>query len=518
VFLFPVSIENDKSGREFVGAESFYVSGLVSELSLIIEELKTSELLTEDSKGRWALVQLEAAIKSLFLWHLIIPIEKGGVEVPVLKSQEAYMKVFLGVKNALVAELEMSFPVRKRHRDKLLLSVEAKERELEELENAEVEEPQSQDAEDIAVYEAQLREKEEAVETQQAVCDKEYTVWRVAQAELHSDQQKVVEWESATKLRAMKQHRADSDALLRVQKALGLLKKYLQGLMVRVPSIVGVVRKMCANGVDPYVEGDMRRCYANMVEHFRKSDELGVATSLMSGMRLQQSANQSLRQFVRKVEEFHQNLVMLGVKSISTSDLAAMVAIGGMHDRSRVAFLKAESALALALDNLEEDGESMSVTGSETLSIGGGSARRASRKALLAKVLSFVDSEESNEMLNQGLGKGAPPGGGAAKEGTTAERKVQAEARAVLSVREKGVCHRWIKDGVCEFGKRCFFAMSHTTANKPTAAQPPLATEVNSLAVKKGKTSQSAAARALFPLGVQWSEVGEDSEEEDGEF
>lgn len=107
----------------------FYVSGLVSDGNLIIEDIKDQHL-TLGAKASWALVQLEAAMTNLFLGALVIPLDKGGVEVPIIAAKEKYVEVFLKVKSVMIAELERSFPVKRRHRDRLLISLENNAEEL----------------------------------------------------------------------------------------------------------------------------------------------------------------------------------------------------------------------------------------------------------------------------------------------------------------------------------------------------------------------------------------------------
>lgn len=259
------------------------------------------------------------------------------------------------------------------------------------------EESASQDEKVVTEWQLSVNERDEAIMALNNAYDTEYEKWTVAQAELIADQHKVEEWTTSIKARAIKQHREDSDALLRAEKAMGILKKFLQGLMVKVPSIEGVVRKMDDEGKDPYTAGNMRKCYGNMLEAYRKDDELGVATCIMTGMKLKQQPKQTLRAFVRQVEEFHQTLSVLGIQTITIADLAAMVAIGGMLEKHRSAFLLAESALALALDSLEESTE-----GEESGSTSSTSSRR--RRALLTKVLAFVKTEETREQLGVGFG------------------------------------------------------------------------------------------------------------------
>lgn len=190
----------------------FYVSGLVSDGNLIIEDIKNQHL-TLGAKESWALVQLEAAMTNLFLGALVIPLDKGGVEVPNIAAKEKY-----------VEELERSFPVKRRHRDRLLISLESNAEELAEWKKMEIaEESASQDEKVVTEWQLSVNERDEAIMALNNAYDTEYEKWTVAQAELIADQHKVEEWTTSTKARAIKQHREDSDALLRAEKAMGIL-------------------------------------------------------------------------------------------------------------------------------------------------------------------------------------------------------------------------------------------------------------------------------------------------------
>eukprot|EP01034_Spumella_vulgaris_P040114 gene40114-49613_t len=510
----------------------FYVSGLVSETNVIIEQLKSSEILTDENRGKWALRQLENAARSLSVYPFICPTEKGGLEIPEIEAQDAYIKIFLEVKSVLMKELEATFSVRKRHRDKLLVSVEDNEILQEEWETLVVEPATSTDKEAVEAYEARLQEKEDSISNQKIVVEREFGKWKAVQGELQSDQQKVEDWHEASRLKAIKQHRADTDALMRLNKALGILKKFLQGLMVNVPCIIGAVRKMDINGVDPYENSDMRKCYSNLTEQYRKSDELGVATTMMAGMKLHQNSNQSLRVFVRKVEEFHEMLKLLGVKVVTIADLVAMVAIGGMVEKHRVAFLQSESALALTLSSMEDE----SVLADGELSESGVSRRGAVKRSLLSKVLAFVDSEETRDLLATNFGKSGQVGS-AVKEQTAAERKLALENQRVLAVYESNKeCWRWVLEGRCKFGPKCRFKESHTAAlmpkkvskekssleDKPVSSVTSSASAVSEKTTnKKVQMSSSSAASAVFGQNIdadaQWSgfEYESDVEDED---
>jgi hypothetical protein len=209
----------------------------------------------------------------------------------------------------------------------------------------------------------------------------------------------------------------------------------------------------------------MRVVYANLIERFRNNDQMGITTTLVTGMRITQAPKQDLSEFVRGIEEFHQHMLLLGVTEVSMSDLAAIVALSGMHEEHKKSFLDTESTVALTVKNLEGDqqlGENMGSGDSVASQSRGG----VDKRSLLEKVLEFCHTTESKKLMLGNMSGGdsgaktIPPDPEAALR-----RKRDLEARSILSIAERpkltveqkrwnGVCNDH-KKGHCKWGEQC---------------------------------------------------------------
>ena len=81
---------------------------------------------------------------------------------------------------------------------------------------------------------------------------------------------------------------------------------------------------------------------------------MGILTTIMSGM-AEKQGSKTMSAFLLNVEDWHQTMIRLGVQSMSMSDLAAIITLKGMNENHRIEFLQQENALALTLENLEQD-------------------------------------------------------------------------------------------------------------------------------------------------------------------
>ncbi|MCP4127734.1 MAG: hypothetical protein GY753_11805, partial [Gammaproteobacteria bacterium] len=294
--------------------------------------------------------------------------------------------------------------------------------------------------------------------------------------------------------------------------ALSDLKKFLAGLIIKVPSISAVVRTMGELGNDPYEASNMRGCYANLIAKYRRTEALDVATTVIVGIRDSQQGNETLGSFSRRVQELHLALIRMGVMQISISDLSAIILISGMDKFSRKAFMQSETTLALTEVNLDQDGDELE-DGDDSKSTTVKGSR--SKRSLYGKVLRFVAKVEDEETILGKLSGDVP-----ATVQDTPKKETLTRSEALKKMREAQVafavavtagdkkacfefarnghctkencqyrhdvssigntatankssngtiCKNFLRDGKCVFGKRCRFV--HQSA-PPASVQP----------------------------------------------
>lgn len=250
------------AGGRLVVLEPFYV-GKVNNAALIDEELRSSSNFTEEMKGQWVTEQVWKAAETLHIGVFVKPLEAGGQAVPEIPAIETYERAHLQLKAAVMEILGTTLPLRLRAEERNRAAVEESEQwvvsataQLAELEA--VAEPTEEQQKTI---EGCLEELKEATAAQEA----RYLRWSTDQAALLRDQQVVEDWRQSCLKAARAQRDADQDALRQVVNAVALLKKHVDGLMKKVPSVEPVVRQMGEVGGDPYELSDMRGVYANLL-------------------------------------------------------------------------------------------------------------------------------------------------------------------------------------------------------------------------------------------------------------
>ena len=268
------------------------------------------------------------------------------------------------------------------------------------------------------------------------------------------------------RIQGNKQHSEDADAVNRLRSSLYMLKKYIQNLIKKYPFIEDIVRKKRKDGIDPYDGNDMRSCYCNLLDRYRQSDEMGVLTTIMSGM-AEKQGQKSTASFLLCVEDWHQTMIRLGVQHISISDLAAIITLKGMNEQHRIEFLQQENAIALTLETLENDeNELNSVEKEDDLN---SMAHSICKKSLLSRVKKFIQQDEKKRLINQRLSGGSGISGNngsndkSSKETEAMVREAQNVFMATLV--DHGLC-KYYQQGHCRHGDKCNFKHEETFLSK----------------------------------------------------
>jgi hypothetical protein len=412
----------------------FYVTGNVSVVQYDVEELPASKKVSEESSGIWATEQMLIAAKALDVEVFILPKDKGGVDLPVVRDQDEYVEVHLKLKKSVIEKLEEAFPIMERNIRHALNEMVIAEEAVRRLESKDVpiapEETgdEAWDNEARKAYLRCLKDMVAEVSGAKKVLSEKQRDWGRMHSEFQKDMQKVDDWRANARENGMSQWSNDVDAWARAIGCLQALKRVVAGLMKKVPALEDVVRQMGQDNGDPYDEGNMRGVYANLLERFCNRGQLNVATTIMSGMREIQGT-QTLTAYVRRMEEFLRTITRLGVTTVSVADLVAMVAISGFQDSAREEFLRAETTLASMLSALGES---------------------ASKKTLFHKVKEFAVSDANRRWLSSKfMGSVSKPCEPTAEGGSKPD---QARAR---------VCYNFAR-GACRWGDGCRFSHDKT--------------------------------------------------------
>lgn len=453
------------SGRMKV-LDKFYV-GKVSNAALIEEELKSNSVLSDDVKGQWVTEQFFKAATTLHVEVFVKPLEQGGMAIPEIPPLEHYEVKHSELKAVVMRNILDSLPMRQRAEDRARRLVAEADEWVEDLrvkleELTGTEDSTTEDPAETAKMAKLLDELDKANEAYEV----RYAKWSNEQACLQKDLQTVEEWRQKAKSAAMAQRDADCDALRQVVNALALLKKFVAGLMVKVPTVGIVIRQMGEFGGDPYEGSDMRRCYANLLAKYRKTEDLDVAMSVIIALKESQQANETVGQFTRRIQEFHEEMVRMGIRTISVSDLSAMIMISGMHQSSRESFLKTETTLALAMSDAEATDDFLSEAGDEERTTGGTKMKRS----LLGKTLRFVGQQETEQHLNamlntNGAVKNAAPTStvSTSKEALRRVREAQQAFAVAVRSEDRGACYEYARSGKCN-RPNCTFKHQQTMA------------------------------------------------------
>lgn len=327
--------------------EYFYTSDSVKNDKVIeVVDVKDKKKFSEEVQGQLALEQIEAVLDILRVRLFVIPKDKGGYDIPTIESRDEYMAAHAEAKSKTLNHLvstqdsrEIYVQVLKtkmekaKHRRETALSEIYQRRRKSELENEESED----DAKEKINMQKFAEEEGEDEDLQDEVSDqfaKAYSKWDKEQQAQNEDMMKYESILEACRKEANRQHDEDADATNRLRSALFVLKKFIQGLMKKFPFLEDIVRQKREDGIDPYDENDMRSSYVNLLNRFRQSDEMGILTTIMSGM-AEKQGNKSMSAFMLSVEDWHQTMIRLGVQSISMSDLAAIITLKGMNEIHR---------------------------------------------------------------------------------------------------------------------------------------------------------------------------------------
>lgn len=432
--------------------EYFYTSDSVKNDKVIeVVDLKDKKKFPEEVQGQWALDQLEATLDVLRVKNFVIPKDKGGFDIPEIESRDIYFEAHLEAKRGTVANLEDSQTARQDYITVLRMKMEKSrgrretffQKLQEEREYAGTEQRQSISFED-----------DEDIDKANDDFANAYARWNREQQAQNEDilrHENIVE---NCRKHASKQHDDDADAVNRLLSALFAIKKFIQGLMKKFPFLGEIVRNKRKDGIDPYDDNDMRACYINLLNRYRQSDEMGILTTIMSGMGEKQG-NKSMSSFLLSVEDWHQTMIRMGVSTISVSDLAAIITLKGMNETHRVEFLHQETALELTLETLdqdEEEDEDGANDGMSTTSV------KKEKKSLLVRVKKFIQQDKTKRLINQRLsgGNGISSDNMQASQKKDSEERIR-EAQNVFAATEdkNSVCQHYAKFGNCRFGDKC---------------------------------------------------------------
>ena len=301
---------------------------------------------------------------------------------------------------------------------------------------------------------------------------KAYQRWNREHKALNEDLIRHEEIKKNCRKQANKQHDEDADACNHLQSALISMKKYLQGMVKKLPFLEDIVRQKRKDGIDPYDDNDMRSCYENLLNRYRQSDEMGILTTIMSGM-AEKQGSKSMSGFLLAVEDWHQTMIRLGVQSISMSDLAAIITLKGMNESHRIEFLQQENALALTLENLENDEESMGETSDDEDQQGSlTTTNKKEKKSLLMRVKKFIQQDKNKTLINQrfsstGAGGNSNVSANSSQNGKReAEQRLREAQNVFIATLDTDVCKFYAKNGHCRFGDKCKHKHEETILNK----------------------------------------------------
>jgi hypothetical protein len=448
-------VENDEhSLTEFLGEDdikpnkrievlkAFYVN-VKRSVSMSNVDLKTKNF-TEDMKGQWVTEQFILAAKTLAVSEFVVPISRGGTEVPKIQEIDVYVQAFRKSKMETMTELQDVIDMRS-HYVRMLRGKLKKKRET--LDQAQDEVNKSEEEK------ANLRlsfEDNDEVDSYES----DYRKWQKEALALQQDKQKIVDWEEKCRKDANEQHNEDQDALSRMILAISDLKAFLDKLMRKVPEVEDYVRNKGEDDCDPFDGGDMRQCLDNLLDRYRRDDKMGVLTTIMAGMKETQAKSQELTSFFRTIENWIMELTRLNVNEISIKDMGAIIYLQGMHEKYRKEFLNQQNIMEITLED-RDDG-----------SLDGRSAR--TDQSLFRKVRTFTKGIADQQLVNQKLNNHksvmAERTGNGAQGKNAQEAQKTSEAHNAFSIenaRAKGICFQFAKTGKCD-REGCIFAHGDT--------------------------------------------------------
>jgi hypothetical protein len=443
----------------------FYV-GKVTNAALIEDALPGGQM-SEEAKGLWATDQILKAARTLHVEEFIVAIEgENGMEIPEIPNMEEYVRAFRNLESLHVKGVRETIPIRERAEGRARKALADAETMVADKEDnlAKFQKIRNPSMDQKEALEGNLKSLEVAFN----VVEEAQQKWQAEHTNLLHNIKIVEDWERGAVKAARVQFDLDSDAHRQLLNALALLKKFVSGVMLKVPSVGTVIRQMGENLGDPYELSDMRRCYSNLVARFRKSEALDVATSVILAIKDTQQGNESLGTFARRTQEFYQEMIRMGVTQISMADLSAVILIAGMKEGLRKLFMQSETTLALALDNMDDD-----------LGIDDDTAtvRSRARRSLSSKTLRFVAKQEEEElMLNKLAGRksGGVSGGDANKDVHKRVKEAQLAFATAVRAADKHACYEFARSGSCARGDACTFKHIGSSGSEKQGARAQL--------------------------------------------
>ena len=185
--------------------KAFYVN-VKRSVNMSNIDLKTKNF-TEDMKGQWVTEQFILAAKTLCVSEFVVPMSRGGIEIPIIPGIEEYNGAFRRVKidtmNELQDVIEMRNDYVKRLRKKLDLL-----RRRSSIGEVEDEEKDKKEHEEGVRLSFDGKDDTDNFES-------EYRKWQKEALALQQDKQKIVDWEEKCRKEANDQYNDDQDALSR---------------------------------------------------------------------------------------------------------------------------------------------------------------------------------------------------------------------------------------------------------------------------------------------------------------
>jgi hypothetical protein len=497
--------------------KAFYVN-VKRSVSMSNVDLKTKNF-TEDMKGQWVTEQFILAAKTLAVSEFVRPLNRGGLEIPVLPDVEEYTSAFRQVKMETMNELQDVIEMRSHYVKVLRGNLKQRRETLNEL--PEKEDQEEEERADGTKKQEKMRlsfETQTAGENYEA----EYRKWQKEALALQQDKQKIADWEEKCRKDANDQYNEDQDAMSRMVLALSDLKSFLDKLMRKVPEVEDYVRNKSEDDCDPFDEGDMRACLNNLLDRYRRDDKMGVLTTIMAGMKETQGKGQELTSFFRIIENWIMELTRLHVHEISIKDMGAIIYLQGMHERFRKDFLNQQNIMELTLED-NRDGSNMSEDGRS----------QKNDQSLFRKVRTFTKGIADQQLVNQKLKN---------HKAVMMERSFSAdkqhngvskkeEAHNAFSVEkekicfqyrntgkcdrencpfnhipvDRGVCYSWQNTKTCSFGDKCKY--KHDTGNDKKGGDEKAATKV-----KMAKKDETKVSKDIFSLLEEDDEGDDDAQ------
>ena len=408
-------------------------------ISISQPELKGDKKLSDEAKGRWLVDRLKLLARDMNILQFMIPLEQGGIEIPRLAEKEAYELAYVKVKKSSIIDKEASFSGMVEYVDELkeilkeakmdykvafdLVEDHYNTNEEEVLRrgtfsvNDEDETNSKEDTGDsestTALADAEWRETgnelRENLKRAKVAKNAAYDKWMNISMKIQHEKDKVEAMRAKCIEAANKQYNEDVDALNALRNTLKKLQKTIIEMLKKLPNEVGAaVTKRRADMKDPLEEGDMRAVYTNLLNRYKKSDSMGISTTLMAGMAERQTELQSPEEWARYTQDFYDGLKSLGVLTVTLEDLVAMISIVGMREVYRKEYLQQQANITLARNSFMADDCEFDTDDGDTSSAITVMSRRTARMSLLDSVFAYCESHAELKVKNETLARLQP--------------------------------------------------------------------------------------------------------------